>query len=284
MTTLARLATLALHGLLATDAFAADENATCDKTQYDAFHKTPAACLREMSTDRPDQTESPYTVDAGRFQIEIDLVSASFDDDGSTTTRTWNVLPVNAKLGLTSRVDFQLLVDTYVDTRTEDDASGVVADASGFGDVTTRMKINVWGNDGGRTALAVMPFVKWPLPSSDIRNGKVESGVIAPFSVSLGEHWGMSAMTEVDWVVASGDGYDTVWVNSVSFARDLTVNLGMYAELFTVRFPSAPWRGQADVGFTYAIGENAQLDWGCNFGITDSAPDYNPFVGFSARF
>lgn len=28
-----------------------------------------------MSTDRPDKTESLYTVDAGHFQFEADLVS-----------------------------------------------------------------------------------------------------------------------------------------------------------------------------------------------------------------
>jgi hypothetical protein len=34
--------------------------------------------LREMSTDRPDKTESPYTVDAGHFQFEADLVSFGY--------------------------------------------------------------------------------------------------------------------------------------------------------------------------------------------------------------
>jgi hypothetical protein len=38
------------------------------------------------------------------------------------------------------------------------------------------------------------------------------------------------------------------------------------------------------VGWTYAIDDNVQLDWGCNFGVTKSAPDYNPFVGLSFRF
>jgi hypothetical protein len=37
------------------------------------------------------------------------------------------------------------------------------------------------------------------------------------------------------------------------------------------------------VGFTYALGENLQLDGGCNFGVTEAAPDFNPFVGFSFR-
>ena len=46
----------------------------------------------------------------------------------------------------------------------------------------------------------------------------------------------------------------------------------------------APWVGQFDVGLTYAVNANVQLDAGCNFGLTRSAPDLQPFVGFSVRF
>ncbi len=37
-----------------------------DKGSYNLFKPTPREFMRGMSTDRPDQTESPYTVDAGR--------------------------------------------------------------------------------------------------------------------------------------------------------------------------------------------------------------------------
>lgn len=44
-----------------------------DKRQFTLFNPTPDKLMREMSTDRPDTTESPYTVDAGHFQFELDL-------------------------------------------------------------------------------------------------------------------------------------------------------------------------------------------------------------------
>ncbi|MBL9218279.1 MAG: hypothetical protein JNG82_07315 [Opitutaceae bacterium] len=37
-------------------------------------------------------------------------------------------------------------------------------------------------------------------------------------------------------------------------------------------------------GFADARWPNEQLDLGCNFGVTHSAPDYQPFIGFSRRF
>ena len=54
-----------------------------------------------MNTDRPDQTESAYTVDAGHFQVEMDLVNVAFDRNysGGRDVRTtlWRVAPPNLK-------------------------------------------------------------------------------------------------------------------------------------------------------------------------------------------
>jgi hypothetical protein len=62
-----------------------------NKWQYNLFSPTPRALMRDMSTDRPDKTESPYTVDAGHFQFEADLVSFGIDRsnaDGERPART----------------------------------------------------------------------------------------------------------------------------------------------------------------------------------------------------
>ena len=37
------------------------------KSSYSLFQSTPRDMMRDMSTDRPDLTESPITVDAGLF-------------------------------------------------------------------------------------------------------------------------------------------------------------------------------------------------------------------------
>ena len=43
------------------------------KSSYNLFHPCQRDQLRSFETDRPDATESPYTVDAGHFQFETDL-------------------------------------------------------------------------------------------------------------------------------------------------------------------------------------------------------------------
>jgi len=261
-----------------------------NKSRFHLFNPTPHELLRELSTDRPDQTESPYTVDAGHVQLEWDLANAALDRHRSNgddiSTFAYGVGGVNAKVGLLNQVDLQWVLDGQVDSRTTDHSAGTVVKASGFGEVQTRLKINLWGNDGGTTALAVMPFVKWLLPSSAVRNGKIEGGLILPFGMDLGGGWGLGAQAEVDVVHDGNEGHDFEYFNTVTVGRDLIGNLAFYVEFAALVTPESggAWQGQVDLGFTYGIGENIQLDLGCNFGVTDSAPDYNPFMGFTVRF
>lgn len=278
-----------LQSMILSACFAAVVSAA-DKSGYTLARPVPAELLRDLSTDRPDQTESPYTVDAGHFQLEMDFVALALDRDksqgGDVRTRDVSVAPVNLKVGLTNRLDLQLLIDPHVSSRVEDRRAGTVDRASGFGDVTTRLKFNFWGNDGGPTAFGIMPFVKWPLSASDVRNGETEGGIIAAFGFELPQGWGSTVMTEVDWVSDGLGGYDREWVNSITFSHDITERLGGYFEFFTVvgDAPGFRWQGQFDVGLTYAWSKNIQFDLGCNFGVTRSAPDFSPFVGFSRRF
>jgi|688.fasta_scaffold436586_1 hypothetical protein len=261
-----------------------------DKSRYTLFHPTPVALMREFSTDRPDQTESAYTVDAGHFQIEMDFANAIFDTDrsggGKVRTRSVNFGTINLKAGLLHNVDIQFVLSPHVITRSENRVTGAVERASGFGDVVTRLKLNLWGNDGGTTALAIMPFVKWPLPASGLRNGKTEGGVLIPLAIELPAGWSTTLMTGCEFVRNDGGGYDTEFINSVTFGHDIAGKLAGYLEFFAVNgtAPGFDWSGQVDIGFTYAVRENAVLDFGCNFGVTKAAPDFNPFVGFSIRF
>lgn len=261
-----------------------------DPAGFHLFHPVPAARLRALSADRPDQTESPYTVDAGHFQVEMDLVNVLLDEDRSDgadrRTEIWAAAPMNLKLGLCRQADLQLVLDPFVHARVEDRVAGTVEEASGFGNLQSRLKWNLWGNDGGATALAVMPFVKWPLPESGLRNGHVEGGVIVPFAVELPRGWGLGLMTEFDWIRREETSdYDTWFVNSLALGRDLTRRVAAYAEFFTLVSAAGEfdWVGQVGGGLTCALSDNLRFDLGCNFGVTESAPDFNPFLGLTWR-
>ena len=95
-----------------------------DKKVYNLFHPTPPDLMRELSTDRPDKTESPYTVDAGHFQWEMDFAVFTLEREDGVRSRTWNIAPANLKVGLTNNADLQLFFDSYIHERVEDQRRG----------------------------------------------------------------------------------------------------------------------------------------------------------------
>src|SRR2546429_9195160 len=85
-----------------------------DKSQYNLLNPTPRDQMREFNTDRPDVTESPYTLDAGHFQLEMSLVEYTRDRSHGQTFEQFNVAPTNLKLGVLNNLDLQFVFEPYV--------------------------------------------------------------------------------------------------------------------------------------------------------------------------
>ncbi len=269
----------------------ADPATEADKTQFTLFNPTPRELMREMSTDRPDKTEGPFTIDAGHFQIEADILNHTYDRYNPARSdmhvETVRIASVNLKAGLCNNVDLQLVLDTYESVRTHDLASGAVQKNRGFGDLLIRAKWNAWGNHGGATAFAVMPYLKLPTNQDNLGNGSVEGGAIFPFAFELPQGWNVGVMTQWDVVRdASGSGYHPEFLNSITFSHDIIGHLAAYAEFFSAvsAESGSDWIGTIDVGLTYGLTKDIQLDGGLNIGVTRPADDLNPFIGLSWPF
>jgi hypothetical protein len=260
-----------------------------DKSRDHLFHPTPVEFLRDLETDRPDLTESPITVDAGHFQIEADLFNYAVSDHDGRRQEDLAAPVLNLKAGLLHHVDLQVILSPYVRTRIEDRATSpaTVTTASGFGDLQVRTKFNLWGNDGGRTAFAFLPFIQFPTGESEVTSGAVEGGMIFPFALELPAGFGAGMQWGVDFVRnPAGSGYHTDFVQSLAIGRDLTGPLSAYLEFFSVvsTESGSDWLGSFDLGFNYLVNPNLKLDAGLNIGVTRSAPDWNPFLGLTWRF
>lgn len=281
--------------VLATSAaFGQTAAGAAEKGRYTLFNPTPRELMREMSTDRPDTTESPYTVDAGHVQFELSLIDYAYNDDAGVRTNTLSVLPSNMKLGLLNNVDLQLVFTPYV--REETEADGADDSIDGFSDDTEiRLKINLWGNDGrqpgfGDTALAIMPFIKLPTGSGDFTNGHVEGGVILPLAAALPGEFGLGLMAEVDVVYndEASDGYGVDFVHTATIGHDIpgVANLAGYVEYVGIapHETGGTYQAIASGGLTYAVSDDWVLDLGGTVGMSDSAADLTTFVGTSFRF
>lgn len=259
------------------------------KAEYWLLKRTPAGKLRDLSTDRPDTTESPYTVDAGHFQLEMSLIDYTFDrrNQERVTRRSVAVAPMLLKLGILNEFDLQIGIDPYTREREKDRATDERTTLSGFGDITVRTKFNIWGNDSGDTALALMPFVKIPTASGDLGNEKVEGGLIVPLAFDLGNDIGAAVMTEFD-VVRDGDNerYTIDWVHTATVSVPLVEDLSGFVEYagFANLNHDEKYRAYVDCGLTYGLNPKTQLDCGIRVGLTRASDDLGVFAGVSWRY
>lgn len=237
---------------------------------------------RELSGDRPDATETPTTIDAGRVQLEASVASWTRDRQQGVKTTEWEVAPFNVRIGVTPRTELGLFVTPEV-RRTEQLRNGPKTTMRGFGDTVLRGKLNFWGNDGGATAFGAILDVKLPTAADGVGNDKVEPALTLPVTFEIGAGWEGAAMTSVERAYGDDGRYAAVWTNTFSAARDLTKSVGMFLEL-----ASTTGTGRHvllfDCGLTKKIGTDLQLDVGANIGVSSTAPDLGVFAGFTRRF
>ena len=233
-----------------------------------------AAGLRPLSTDRPDTTESPHTVDAGHFQFEMEIANRT--SNGSE--REFSLGELNAKIGLDSSTDLQVVLPTYTRVRNG---------GEGFGDVEIRLKHNLWGNDDGSTALALMPFIKLPTANGDLGNGEFEGGLIVPFGFEGPAGWACAVMAELDLAAdEDGGGHHLAVLTSATASHDLTENTGVFLEVVSILSAEsgADWEAYFNAGITWGLTPTWQLDGGVRVGLTHASTDFMPFLGASTKF
>ena len=239
--------------------------------------------MRELNTDRPDQTESPYTVDAGHFQLEMDFFKFTYDHhspDG-VRTETWNVAPVNLKAPVEQRRFTNRARQLHPRTHSAacNSRFRLRRHHRAFEDQPLgkrRGRDCVWRHALCQAAPRFLVLAQWPdgrrrhSPACRRLAGRVGHG--SDDGSGFRKRWRRRVHTE--------------WVNSITVSHDIVGKLAGYLEFFSVvgNAPGFDWQGQVDAGLTCTVTNNMQFDFGCNFGVTESAPDFQPFAGFSIRF
>lgn len=233
-----------------------------------------AQAPREMTTDRPDVTESPFTVDPGHVQVEADWIN--FQRSGAA--RRWQALPLNLRLGLTRTLEAGIFVGPWTRART-----GRGPAAEGFGDVVLRGKANFLGDDGGGPAWGLIADLKLPTADRALGNGRTEGDLALPFLIRAGS-WEVAAMEEGEahWSETRRD-YRAGSLTTLSLGHRLAGPVDGYAEL-TVETGDGAAACTLDFGATWQATPDLQLDAGANLGLSRAAPDLLVFTGVARRF
>lgn len=265
-----------------------------EKKSFSLTNPTPDVLLRELTTDRPDLTESPFTVDAGRYQVELNAIGYT-RSEAETDNRiidSFEFGTVNVRLGITQNSELNVVFQPYGIVRERSNSGPERRHNEGVGGVEIRGKINLFGNDTfgvpGDSALALLPFVSFP---TDRNNGispeDVEGGLIIPFAIQLPSDFGLGINGGIVAIKDDeGSDYHAEFLASIALSYEWNDHFGTYYEIATTLGTEDP-RGDIlllGTGFTYQVRDNVQLDGGINFGVTPASDRFNPFVGLTQRF
>tara|TARA_B100000579_G_scaffold368858_1_gene329984 strand:- start:591 stop:1409 length:819 start_codon:yes stop_codon:yes gene_type:complete len=247
------------------------------KSEYNPINSSSYKYQRDISADRPDFTESPYTLNAGTMQLE----SSFFDFSQKSDVNTWSIHPFNFKIGLNNSIDAQLLFEPYIkqDFNKEEN--------SGNGDLQIRIKKNIWGNDIGKSAFGFMPFIKLPVADDNIGNNKVEGGIIFPFSKNISDTVNLGLMFQTDLVYDDDEkNFDTEFIISSVLGIDIQRSLGFYSEIIFIKSNDIDYKLSNIIGFgaTYSLSENLIFDIGLNHRLLGNKDDFNIFSGYTFRY
>ena len=284
-----RAVVLSTMSVAASALLAAPQAIADDKSEYTLFNPTPDDKVRDFNTDRPTKSNVPYTVDAGHFQYEGDFFFHGFDNTSTPDSNisSWIVGNPTLKLGLLNNVDLEVNFSAYNSIQTNVRSTGASNTVGGFGDVFTRLKVNLWGNDGGTTAMALIPYVKIPTAPQGIGNRFAEGGLIAPLAIALPGGFNSIVMGELDYLKnPNDDGYHVNFPALINVNRKIGDSVTAYAEIY------ANWSTHRDVRDIYTLDfalawnprPNFQLDLGINIGLVPAAAPYQIYAGIAQRF
>jgi len=280
-----------LFSLLLFLTFAVSAQGQDKPSPYDSAHfswrkPVPRNRLRELQPDRPGITESPFTVDAGHVQVEMDALRLSNSGSGDEQqTRDLHLAYTMLKLGLSRRTDLQVELPLYsVAKQRPSDASEWQERNAGFGDVTLRVKHNFIGDDQkGKFAMAAIGYVRLPTGGAT-GDGAAEYGLVLPVDVELSDKANLEAQLETDLNYDREEDRRYVrFMPSTALEYDFTDKIGLVTEAVAQwNTQQRRWQASANIAPIFKLTPNFQLDLGTHLAL-NRLSDHEYFVGFTLR-
>ncbi len=249
--------------------------------KYSLFNSVPKSQMRDMETDRPDVTESPYTVDAGHIQYEADVLRLTREESDVTKTKTLLVNQANIKIGITGSTAVQIGFQSYGLQEETEKSSGDISKTNGFGDIMLRLKQNITGNDKGNFVMAILPYAKIPSAQYDDES-RFEYGLIVPMLYKLPGDWNLGFQVEVDRLKDQDlPEMHTEFLQTLTISHPLTKNLDGIAETYyTYDFKAHEFSNYINAALQMEVAKNFKVDAGLNYGLQHHS-DKHYFIGFS---
>ncbi len=256
----------------------------------DASDKSADAMAEPLITDRPDFTESTDAIPAGHFQLEAGY-TFTYDREHTDRVRDHAAPEFLLRIGVVDDVELRVgwqgysWTENQFVTRTRAGRRVTGEDwTDGAHDLSIGFKLKLLEQDGLVPHFGILASMNIPVGSDVVSPGDVEPGAILLWAYDLTDEVALAGNVGFASLVDAGDRFFQTSA-SLSLAVALTEQLGGYVEYFGL-YPNAEDSDAAhslNVGLTYLINNNFQIDWRIGGGLNEEADDFFTGVGFAWR-
>lgn len=232
-----------------------------------------------LITDRPDQTESSATVPFRSFQIETGFVMEN-KDNGDYSFKTFAYNTTLLRYGLLENMELRLGFE-YLGDQIKDKLTDNQETYSGFSPLYAGFKIKVAEEKGLIPEIAflgamILPFTASVAykPSYPAPNMRFAFSHTITNRVSIGYNLG------AEW---DGDSAVPAYFYSIAMGVGITDNLGAFIESYGLLPEENGEEHLLDMGFTYLIAPNVQLDLSGGIGLNQETIDNFISAGITIR-
>ncbi len=224
----------------------------------------------QISTDRPDVTNSSLVVPAGSLQIENGVNFSA--RDGSRVVDGTNT---RLRTGIANCLELLVDVPTYF-------ANVRGPEGSGFSDVAPALKWQI-SPIPGKVDLSAVVGVALPTGSAGIAGRGAQPYVQFPWSLELHGGWGLSGMF-TEFIRPAEPTSKLITEATFVIEKKVTERASLFVE-YVGDYPANGSPAQLlNSGGLYHLTPTQQVDFHVAVGLNHNAPSYIVGVGYSVRF
>jgi hypothetical protein len=221
-------------------------------------------------TDRPDYTESPFSLKKGQFQFELGI---GFQQSGQLKEVSYpNSL---LRMGLGNNYEIRFGLPRF---------SSVVSNdfSMYFNDIVIEFKHQL-STDESPFPFALLFVSSFPTGSREVTAKIVEFGFKIAASHNLNEKLGFGLNVGAI-SINNNDTRQLMSLASISIGLSLSNNLSTFVEAFTEKLLGANWQTYYDLGITYLLNKSSQLDFYLGRELSSKEASLLIGCGFSFAF
>lgn len=230
----------------------------------------------KIDTDRPDQTESPYTVPKKWIQFE-----AGFNRQQTNAKEKEYLLPtLLSKYGITNKIECRLITTGLLTTE-KNPGTAKTENIFGLEPVEIGTKISLWEERKWIPKTSVIMHLGIPgLASKNYKAKHLAPSLVMTLQNSLTKNIALGYNLGVNW-----DGFSTTpnWTYTLAPGFNIGQKWYSYIEIFGSVAAHEQPEHSLDAGLAYFPDNNLKIDISAGKGISSSSPNWYMAIGFSCR-